>query len=234
MSEQPPRLVLRRTNNSINDKVVIRLSPEVDRSDDLYGLFQEGILVEVIDIEESREGEHLFVTLGFRAPQEFKIDRVEKMIYPRTALDIGMEQFVNCPILSSEEAEDLSEGEVHELLTCAEEAIALMEGQIRRLRRDRSKAADKGYARPNSERHDEWLMIAEELTVLEEQIDLGRVSRRQLDTILKRKRFDAHNTGNEHFKTHFVRLAKERLDPDVLAEIEGEARALANKAKPAA
>jgi len=228
MAEDVSRLVLRRTNNEINDKIAIRLDKDVDRTADLTALLQAGIVVEVIDIEKSDTSDNLFVTLGFNAPKDFQIDRVEKILYPRNGYEIGDERAIAYPVFTATEAADLSLADVEAALARVEEGMVSLEGQIKRVRRDRSKAAERGYAPVASARHHEWIMISEELDALQEQLAGAQVSKRQLVELRKRKRTAAHLARKEIFAGHFMKLAKDRMGKKEYDKIQQEARALAD------
>ena len=234
MTEETPRLVLRRTNNGINDKVAIRLARDVARSANLYELFREGLVVEVLDIEEGASGESLFVTLGFNAPTAFQIDRVEKVLYPRKGVEIGEECAVSFPVYTADEVSALSLDDVLAALAGLDDAERELKAQITRIKKDRSKAADRGYAAPGSDRHHEWIMISEELDTLHDQLSAATISKRQLADIRKRLRTREHNERNSTFQAHFMELAKERLSQDEFTKLETDARALSQQARTAA
>ena len=210
--------------------VAVRLAEEVDRTANLYELLSEGLVIEVIDVEDMGEHQTPEVTLGIRAPGAFRVDRVERMLKPRTSFEIGDEVAVRFAVLTQSEAEDMSLGEIDACLADTREAERMLAGQLSRLKLDKSKASGRGYRYPNNRQHHQWLMLIEEIDVVTEQHNSARTTCAQLRDVQKTKRNELNQSKREAFADHFVRLARETLSEQHFEELRSRANDLADAA----
>lgn len=234
MTEDVSRLVLRRNSHERTNKIAVRLADDVDRSANLYELFSEGLVVEVIDIEELEDDKPHRVTLGFSAPAAFQVDRVEKLKQPRSTVEIGEERYVRFSVLTYQEAKALSLDEVDAKLAEAREAEGSLRAQMERLKRDKSKASNCGYSKPKDNRHHEWLMLIEEIDIVTEQVQAAHKSVELLKDVQRAKVHELAQVKREEFQSQFIRLAKEALGEKAYAALRDQAQELADKVDAAA
>jgi hypothetical protein len=234
MSDEAPRLVVRRSDAPKGSKIAVRLGKDVDRTADLQALFSEGVVIEVLDVELGKKNATPFVTLGIRAPEAFRVDRGERVRNPRSGKELGKEAHVPFTVLSSAQADALTLEAVDARLAEARQAAVLLTGQKTRLQRDKSKASSQGLHRPDHPRHEEWLMLIEELDVVVEQLGLADACARQLRDTQKSKRYVLDHARQEAFHDHFVRIAQTRLSKKAYETLRAEAQALTDSVLPAA
>jgi hypothetical protein len=228
MTDEVSRLVLRRNCHERTNKIAVRLADNVDRNGNLYELLSEGLVIEVIDIEDIGDDRPMRVTLGINAPKEFRVDRVEKLQSPRTNLEIGAERFVRFSVMTAKEIEALTLEEVDAKLAEGREAERALRAQLARLKRDKSKASDQGIRRPKNKKHHEWLMLIEEIDIVTEQVQSAHNSVEQLQDAQKTKRHALAQMKRVAFQDHFVRLAQEKMGEKAYEKLRSEAQQLAD------
>lgn len=234
MSDEAPRLVVRRSDAPKGCKIAVRLGKDVDRTADLHAIFSEGVVIEVLDVEIGKKKATPFVTLGIRAPEAFQVDRGERVRNPRSGKELGKEAHVPFAVLSSAEAEALTLEQVDAKLAETRQAAVLLTGQKTRLQRDKSKASSQGLHRPDHPRHEEWLMLIDELDVVVEQLGLADACARQLRDTQKSKRYVLDHARQDAFHDHFVRIAQAKLSKKAYETLRAEAQALTDGVLPAA
>ena len=232
MSEELPRLVLRRTEKDDQNKIAVRLAPDIDRTADLYELFSEGIIIEIIDVQAGDDENLPEVALGLSAPEAFRFDRTGRLQHPRRGDMIGEEESLEIAVASDEEIDGYSLEELGGELARAKTVAQKLRAQYIRLKRDRSKAIDRGYKSPKDNRHHEWLMLIEEMDIVSEQMRVAETYAAKLSNVntcrwqaLKSKRRDA-------FENQFIRLVKERLPKKEFLSLRDEAQRLAEESVP--
>jgi hypothetical protein len=211
MSDEKSRLILRRTTGQKKNKFAVKLDPSVERNRDLYDLFREGIVVEIVDVEESDDDALPFVTLAVSASKDFRIDRTEKMCAPRSDDEIGSEEVVTYAIKTAAEIEAMSIADIDAWLAALRDAEITLRSQRTRLKEDKSLANDRGFRHPNNDNYHRWVMFNEEINVLTEQLERVQNAIQQATASRKNKVYEANSSKREDFKDKFVKAAKESL-----------------------
>ena len=211
MTKETSRLVLRRTDVAKGNKFAIRLDPTIDRHGDLYDLFRDGVVVEVLDIEKLTNSEAPLVTLGVNASAGFVIDRGEKLIAPRTEDEIGRETCITSSPLTDDELAQLSVEQLDARIAALRDACSIAKGQLDRLKRDRSLANDRGYRHPNNDSYHRWVMIVDEIDIVSEQLERIENAIRQATAGKKSLLFKLNKEKRDQFQDRFVRAAKAEL-----------------------
>lgn len=234
MTKEATRLYMRRKSAVDGNKFVIRLDPEVDRNADLYSLFREGIVIEVMKISCSENGEKDQVTFGVEADRAFKVDRVEHVTTPRTDEEIGREKTIEIRSLSKTELDALDSHGLNERLSNLRDAEAALRHQQTRLKRDKSLAGEAGYRFRQNDNYHRWVMLLEELDIVTEQLERARLA---LQQVIDHKKAHAHalrQARSEEYPSIFVRLAKEKMSASAFEKLSAKAEELAAKAIEAA
>lgn len=228
MNEETSRLILRRTDSSPGHRICVRLSEEVPRDADLYPLFRSGFQVEVIEVGKTNGGS-LSVTLGLLADPAFQIDRGEKVCLPRTDDERGAAPIIRYPRIPSTQMEDWDVPAFDDYLLTLRQALNALQSQLKLLRLDKSKAAERGWRLRSNDNYDRWLMINEEIDHLAEQIGdlevrLGHVKARR-----KTKVRDVSELRANDFNASFVETARELLSEEEFQKLSGSASAASTK-----
>lgn len=223
MKNDDTRLVLRRTTEGIGSEVVVRLNSTVSRSADLYSLFREGFVVEVIDVETSVDGKPPLVTIGLRADQAFIFDRMENAITPRNEKEIGAQPVLAIDVMDGAVLRDKSLDSLEDLMVILKGKQIALSKQVSLLKHDKSIASDHGYRHPSNVNHDRWLLIKFELITLAEQLELAKLSLSQLSEAIKSKRRALSQKSHDEFKSQFVKLAKQTLSPEEFSRLSAAA-----------
>jgi hypothetical protein len=218
-------LIIRRTTEEKGNKIAVRLDPAVDRTVDLYELFRDGFLVEVVDteVEEDRSK----VTLRIQAAEAFKVDRVEKICKPREDEELGLESVVALDEKANDELRAMSDEELEDYMAALRAAESSLKGKTTRMKLDKSKAGDRGYRHPNNDHYFRWLMINEELDILAEQSDRVMKAIQSANTVKKARLHAEHQARRSTFLDCFVQVAKESMAERTFEKLRKKAEAMA-------
>lgn len=214
MNESRTHLVLKRTSEEKGNKFAVRLDPTVNRQSDLYDLFRDGLVIEVLDIEQGENTDSPFTTLGISSSPEFKIDRTEKMCGPRTDDEIGSEEVVLYSAVSAEELASMRIEELDNKLTMLREAEISLRWQRKRLKEDKSLAHERGFRHPNNDHHHRWVMIIEEIDIVSEQLERVSSAIQQATAGKKARIVEINEAKRSAFQDRFIKIVRESLDSD--------------------
>jgi len=229
MSDSNGRLVITRTTKDKGNKVAIRLSPDVDRATDLTSVLSAGLSVEVVDVEIRDEGVSPLVTLRFDAPREFRVDRVERVEAPRKPSEIGSEAAVRSKVLKHEAMNSMEVEALDDYRATLLETETFLKSQLRRLKRDKSIASDRGYRHTNNDNFFRWVMIEEEIDVITEQLEMVRITLQSAANVRKKKLRALNEKKRGLFTDCFVQLAKESMAESTFERLRAKAEAMADQ-----
>lgn len=214
VTDSDTRLVLRRSTAEKGNRIALRLASSVGRATDLYSLFKEGIVIEIIDVEPSKSRDEYVVTLGCIGPAEFAFDREEKLTAPRDEAERGAEAFVAVPTLASGRTEELSLEALDEHLARLRQVEGTLLAQQSRLKLDKSLASDRGYRHPNNDHYHRWVMLIDEMNVVAEQIAEVKRAIQNANAMRKARLIALNNTKRDEFLDRFLKVARAMLDDD--------------------
>lgn len=231
-SEESPEakgLVLRRTNVTPGNCVIVRLQPDVERHALPVDLLAEGIKIEVLDVTDGLKEGVTVVTLGLLAPDAIRMDRLENVSIPRDVHSRESEEVVLLAPLSREELCGMSIADLDERGIEIREAELELRRQIGRLKADRAKASDLGWRYRDNDFHTHWWLIKEEITALTNQIDVVQLSFAQIKEAKKAKQLEVHEAQRQCYMSHFVALAKGQLSEDDYRMLQEGAKVASEK-----
>lgn len=222
--QEPRGMVLWRREETPGNKISVRLSPDVPRDADLYELFREGFLIEVINIEMS-DDETKRVIFGIQGSKEFIIDRDEKLTRPRKELERALVPAVSVPLVAASVMNGWSVQEYTDYIDTLKIAGHKVQGYVRLMKRDLSLASERGWHLRANTRHQEWLVIKEEAALLIEQAKMIEARREHAmerrSALVKRLEAERLQRRNDHF----VSVAKELLSPEEYKRLMEQAKA---------
>lgn len=211
-------LVIRRQTNQKGGKILISLAPDVPRTADLYELFKLGILVELIDVEQTSE-DTAAVTLGIKGPEEFHIEREELMQYPRLKSERYDELIVREKPAPTSELYEWSPTQRLDYLHRIQEALARVTTYAEHLKHDIMLAANRGWNHRNNDRHVEFLAMKEEMAILNEQKKAFSIWISNADTVIKEINRHTKAARDHDSMVRFKRAAREVLDEETFQKI---------------
>lgn len=229
MSEETTRLIMRRTSAANGNKIAIRLDPDIDRAADLYDLFRDGIVIEVMEIAAKDKDGRELVTFGISADKAFKIDRVENVITPRKDDEIGREKAVAIGSLDRTELDALDLDGINERVASLRDAEAELRHQLTRLKRDKSLASEAGYRHRSNDNFHRWVMLVEEIDIVTEQLERARIALQQVTDHKKARAQALRQKKSAEYQSLFVRLAKETLSKSAFEKLSAKTEEMAAK-----
>jgi len=217
-------LVLRRTETEPGNTIIIRLDSNVPRNELAANVLRDGIALEILDIGESRTGERLEATVGLRASEALRIDRLENIL---TVRDINSREdlpIVDIKPLPSAEISELSLDALNARTVDIKSAQAELKVQLRLLKADITKASDYGWLRNTHEHNAKWWLLRDEEDAVKNQLqflDAAWLQAKEAIALKKKQRSEHAQTTYEHA---FYLAAKETLDAEILLELQTTAK----------
>ena len=230
MSDKDTRLVLRRTDIPKGNKILVRLDPAIDRSSNLYSLFRDGVVIEVLDIDAGDDTRPPLATVGVTARPGFRIDRGEKVTAPRTEDEVGGESCVVIAEIDDEELRRLTLDELDSRISELRSIQTVLRGQLNRLKADKTLANDRGYRHKSNDNYHRWVMINDEIEIVKEQLDKVTDSISQATSARKTVMFRLNNEARTTFQDLFVRAAKDSLPEKTFLKLKAIAESQDSKA----
>ena len=217
-------LMIRRRTDQKGRKILISLAEDVPRTADLYELFKLGILIEIMDVEQTSD-DAATVTLAIKGPEEFHIEREELIQYPRLESERYGELVVREKPATASELYEWSPAQRLEYLQRMEEGLARVSTYADHLKHDIMLAANRGWSQRNNERYVEFLAMKEECAILNEQKKAFSIWLKNAQTVIRdvnRRERTAHERDSA---VRFKRAAREVLDEETFEKIRRRSEA---------
>jgi sRNA-binding carbon storage regulator CsrA len=221
-------LILRRTTVPGFNAIAIVLDASVDRRAAVGDVLSGGVMVEVLDVEETQSGRPK-VHLGIRAPSALRIERQEAYIAPQRIPLPGAFAFA----LDRTAVDGWDEAELERRIAQVRDELATREDAIRRLREEVARGSARGYRYPNNDSHLLWRALKDDLVVHQEQRDrLAAFAQELREVLAARRRASSVRQARDFFHAFFD-AARAELDADTLERVTQLARRAVEGGDPA-